>query len=122
MREAEEPATPPPAPAEVPATPTPPPVPEEPPKAEFDITKCARPPLSTAHARALSAAASGARATHWPRRTRRSRMDESSYPEAARCLTSAVAARLRSYSITITLAVVFVLAKAAGYFGLIDSN
>merc|ERR1719506_2474878 len=29
---------------------------------------------------------------------------------------------ITNYSITITLAVVFVLAKAAGYFGLIDSN
>ena len=38
-------------------------------------------------------------------------------PDERRCCSS-----VRSYSITITLAVVFVLAKAAGYFGLIDSN
>ena len=115
MQEGEEPATPPPAAA---PAPTPPPAMEEP-KPEFDITKCARQPLLNAYcSRALSGAASGVAKGEAGAACMEEQLARGcAMPDERRCCSS-----VRSYSITITLAVVFVLAKAAGYFGLIDSN
>ena len=97
---------PPPAPVEEAAAPEPPPPPPAEPEREFDITKC------VAHSR-LHAATSPLFFFCALARCRQA--------EAAPPLSRVSCVSVSSYSITITLAVVFVLAKAAGYFGLINN-